>query len=200
MYVYCTFVPTRHPALTPSPCQLQLDCCSQSRIDQKLLRAADKNSIRRGKKSSEIAVQQSSLKCQVEQPQTPYHTHLRTHVKVQRFRAQLRQGRHGTETQRPRTSKQKRDSQAGVSKVLRGGSVSAKVQTGVHNFRLRKLKAQCQAPDRCRRIGRWWYGQKRRDCERTWPVDKRGGVLARRNQSLNEEFGAEKQQLQRELA
>jgi hypothetical protein len=74
VHAYCTFLPTRHPALTPSPCQLQLDCCSQSRIDQKLLRAADKNSISRGKKSSEIAVQQSSLKCQVEQPQTPYHT------------------------------------------------------------------------------------------------------------------------------
>lgn len=137
VYVYCTFLPTRHPALTPSPCQL--DCCSQSRIDQKLLRAADKTQSVKGKKA-----QKSQSSSPAWSPESSSHklliTHLRTHVKVQRFRAQLQQGRHGTETQRPRTNKQKRDSQAGASKVSRGASVSAKVQTGVHNFRLRKLE------------------------------------------------------------
>src|SRR5216683_3182212 len=44
-------------------------------------------------------------------------------------------------------------------------------------------ETQCQVPDRCRRIGRWWHRQKRRGCERTWLVDMPGGVSVQLNQS-----------------
>jgi len=137
VYVYCTFLPTRHPALTPSPCQF--DCCSQSRIEPETLEGSRQNSIRQREKSSEIAVQQSSLESRVEQPQTPHHTlkNSREGAAFPRTTSTRPPWHRNPETENEQA---KTRLSSWSSKVLRGASVSAKVQTGVHNFRLRKLE------------------------------------------------------------
>ena len=180
VHAYCTFLPTRHPALTPSPCQL--DCCSQSRIVQKLLREADKNSIRRGKKSSEIAVQQSSLEPRVEQPQTPYHTlkNSREGAAFPRTTSTRPPWHRNPETENEQAKT--RLSSWGLKKSYEANPSGRRCKQGCTTSASENSKNSVS--DRCRRIGRWWHGQERRDCERTWPVDMPGGVLVRRNQSL----------------
>src|SRR5712672_1946215 len=96
-------------------------------------------------------------------------------MKVQRCRAQLQptQPRHTSRTHRnQKWSRSPRE-------VVR---ISAKVQTGVHNFRLRAMKkssvSDAALPDRCRwqRTRRRWYAQEWRDLRHSIYPTVHGGT------------------------